>query len=174
MQVRVLLGDIKQAAGPDQANTVLCTALTDRNKQRIVDMLNGLCTSPIMTQAVRSNFMSYTSAALLYLCCTCFGQRQQHTYCLFSTADANHSSPVKKMLGPVPSAVRQAAIRGHAQVLKQTGKVNEAAAMLQSVVDEQDESKMQHGLFADFGSLLQAQGNFKVGLPRCFPHVGAH
>ena len=82
-------------------------------------------------------------------------------------ADEGYSSPVKKMLGPVPPAVRQAATRGHAAVLRQSGKAPEAAALLQSLVEQQDDSQLQHALCADYGSVLREQSNLQVVILRC-------
>ena len=88
-----------------------------------------------------------------------------YQYCeSVNNADENYSSPVKKMLGAVSPAVQQAATRGHAEVLKQTGEVSEAAALLQSLLKQQQEEQLHHELCADYGLLLHEQGNPKVGL----------
>lgn len=79
-----------------------------------------------------------------------------------NNADETYSSPVKKMLGAVPSAVQQGATRGHAEVLKQTGEASEAEALLQSLVKQQQKEQLQHELCADYGMLLHKQGNLKV------------
>ena len=91
--------------------------------------------------------------------------RSSYTAHVLVCADESYSSPVKKMLGPVPEAVRQAAIQGHAAVLRQSGKAPEAAALLQSLIEQQDESQLQHALCADYGSVLREQSNLQVVIP---------
>lgn len=82
--------------------------------------------------------------------------------CPTNTADDSCSSPVKKMLGSVPPGVQQAAVRAQAQSLQQENQLAQAAALLRTLVEQQDQGQLQHEMCADYGSILRQQGKLEV------------